>query len=175
MDGDGPNLAALRALCDRHRAFLVVDEAHGLGVFGNGGAGRCAELGVRPDVVIGGLGKAVGSQGGFVAGSELLRTYLWNRARTFVFSTASSPLLCASTLQQVRACRAADHARARLAENVTVLRDRLAGLQVRLAPGSFGPIVAIVVGDGERAFEVARRLRTDGVLAQPIRPPTVPA
>jgi 8-amino-7-oxononanoate synthase len=175
MDGDGPNLPALRAICDRHRAFLIVDEAHGLGVFGKGGAGRCAELGVRPDVLIGGLGKAVGSQGGFVAGSEPLRSYLWNRARTFVFSTAPSPLLCTSALEQVRVARTADPARARLHERVRLLRDRLAGLGVPLAPGSFGPIVAIVAGDGERALVLARRLREDGILAQAIRPPTVPA
>jgi 8-amino-7-oxononanoate synthase len=175
MDGDGPNLAALRAICDRHRAFLIVDEAHGLGVFGKGGAGRCAELGVRPDVLIGGLGKAAGSQGGFVAGSEPLRTYLWNRARTLVFSTAPSPRLCADTLEQVRTARAADPERARLKKNAGDLRERLAGLRVPLVPGSFGPIVAVLVGDAERVVRVAERLRADGILAQPIRPPTVPA
>jgi 8-amino-7-oxononanoate synthase len=175
MDGDGPNLPALRALCDRHRAFLIVDEAHALGVFGSGGAGRCAELGVRPDVLIGGLGKAVGSQGGFVAGSEALRTFLWNRARPFVFSTAPAPLLCASALHQVRAARSADLQRARLRENFQALRDRLAGLDVPVADRSFGPIVAIVVGDGERAMQLAAGLRADGILAQAIRPPTVPA
>jgi 8-amino-7-oxononanoate synthase len=175
MDGDGPNLPALRALCDRHRAFLIVDEAHALGVFGEGGSGRCAEVGVRPDVLIGGLGKAVGSQGGFVAGSSALRTFLWNRARPFVFSTAPAPALCASTLKQVRFARSADHLRTRLHENTRALRNRLADLGVALAGGSFGPIVAVIVGDAERAVELATRLRADGILAQPIRPPTVPA
>lgn len=175
MDGDGPNLAALRAICDRHRAFLIVDEAHTLGVFGRQGAGRCSELGVRPDVLIGGLGKAVGSQGGFVAGSEPVRTYLWNRARTFVFSTAPSPLLCASALQQVQACRAADAARERLHRSIQTFRSRLADLRVPLVGGSFGPITSIVVGDAGRSVELAETLRADGILAQAIRPPTVPA
>ncbi len=174
MDGDGPNLTALRALCDRHRAFLVVDEAHGLGVFGAGGAGRCAELGVRPDVLIGGLGKAVGSQGGFVAGSAALRAFLWNRARTFVFSTAPSPSLCREARAQVAAARAADPARERLHANVAAFRGALSELGVTVGEGSFGPIVPVWIGDGQRALEAAQRLRARGVLAQPIRPPSVP-
>jgi 8-amino-7-oxononanoate synthase len=174
MDGDGPNLPALRALCDRHRAFLVVDEAHALGVFGPAGAGRCAQLGVRPDVLIGGLGKAVGSQGGFVAGSAAVRTFLWNRARTFVFSTAPSPLLCADTLRQVRAARLADLERERLLVNAANLRAKLMERGLSIAPGSFGPIIALVLGDPERALQVATALRARRILAQPIRPPTVP-
>jgi 8-amino-7-oxononanoate synthase len=174
MDGDGPNLPALRALCDRHRAFLVVDEAHALGVFGPAGAGRCAQLGVRPDVLIGGLGKAVGSQGGFVAGSAAVRTFLWNRARTFVFSTAPSPLLCADTLRQVRAARLADLERERLLANAAKLRAKLMERGLSIAPGSFGPIIALVLGDPERALQVATALRARRILAQPIRPPTVP-
>jgi 8-amino-7-oxononanoate synthase len=174
MDGDGPNLPALRALCDRHRAFLVVDEAHALGVFGPAGAGRCAERGVRPDVLIGGLGKAVGSQGGFVAGSAALRTFLWNRARTFVFSTAPSPLLCVDTLRQVRAARAADRQREGLLANAAALRAKLTERGLSIAPGSFGPIIALVLGEPERALRVAAALRARRILAQPIRPPTVP-
>lgn len=174
MDGDGPNLAAVRALCDRHNAFLMVDEAHALGVFGPGGAGRCAQLGVRADVVVGALGKAVGSQGGFVAGSEAVRTYLWNRARTFVFSTASSPSLVEQALAQVRMARSADQGRQTLHLHAAQLRERLALEGLPLAPGSFGPIVALIAGEAERAVELAARLRDHGILAQPIRPPTVP-
>lgn len=174
MDGDGPNLAALRALCDRHRAFLVVDEAHALGVFGERGAGRCAELGVRPDVLIGGLGKAVGSQGGFVAGSAALRAFLWNRARTFVFSTAPSPSLCREAREQVTLARAAEPARQRLHAVVAAFRSALGELGVRVGEGSFGPIIPVWIGDGQRALEVSQRLRARGVLAQPIRPPSVP-
>jgi 8-amino-7-oxononanoate synthase len=173
MDGDSPNLPALRALCDRHRAFLVVDEAHALGVFGPAGAGRCAELGVRPDVLIGGLGKAVGSQGGFVAGSAALRAFLWNRARTFIFSTGASPLLCADTLRQVRAARAADLERQRLLANAAALRAKLTERGLNIVPGSFGPIVAVVLGESERALRVAAALRARRILVQAIRPPTV--
>ena len=174
MDGDGPNLPALRALCDRHRAFLMVDEAHALGVFGPSGAGRCAELGVKPDALVGGFGKAVGSQGGFVAGSSTLRTFLWNRARSFVFSTAPSPSLCADTLGQVRAARSADRSRELIRDSAELLRARLRELGLEVAPRSFGPIVAVLLGDAERAVSVASALRARRILAQPIRPPTVP-
>lgn len=174
MDGDGPDLTAVRALCDRHRAFLVVDEAHALGVFGPEGAGRCAAFGVKPDVLVGALGKAVGSQGAFVAGSELVRTLLWNRARSFVFSTAPSPALCAATRQQVRAARDADGSRQGLHERCDRFRASLRQLGLPVLPRSFGPIVPLVAGRSGDAQELAHALRAEGVLAQPIRPPTVP-
>ena len=175
MDGDGPDLAALRDLCDAGDACLIVDEAHALGVFGPGGAGRCADAGVRADILVGALGKAVGSHGGFVAGSQELRTFLWNRARSFVFSTAPSPHHAEVTREQVAAVRAGDELRKRLALSSSDLRARLAEVGLPLASGSFGPIISLVLGDNERALAVASRLRTAGVLAQAIRPPTVPA
>ena len=174
MDGDGPDLAALRALCDEADACLIVDEAHALGVFGPAGAGRCAEAGVRADVLVGALGKAVGSHGGFVAGSSALRTLLWNKARSFVFSTAISPRHAELTLWQAQAARAADQLRERLALNATELRRRLESAGLPVVPGSFGPIVSLILGENERVLGVAARLRALGILAQGIRPPTVP-
>jgi len=175
MDGDGPDLAALRELCDAADACLIVDEAHALGVFGPEGAGRCAEAGVRADILVGALGKAIGSHGGFVAGSNALRTFLWNKARSFVFSTAPSPLQAELTREQVITVRASDDLRRGLAEGSAELRARLVEAGLPLAPGSFGPVISIVLGDNERALAVAKHLRAAGVLAQAIRPPTVPA
>jgi 8-amino-7-oxononanoate synthase len=175
MDGDGPDLRTLRALCDEHDACLVVDEAHALGVFGPFGAGRCAELGVRPDILVGALGKAVGTHGGFVAGSTQLRRYLWNRARSFVFSTALSPEHSELTRLQVASVREAHALRAALTTNAQHLRDGLDAAGLPLVPNSFGPIVSVVVGGNARATAAAARLRERGVLAQAIRPPTVPA
>ena len=175
MDGDGPDLAVLRDLCDTHDACLIVDEAHALGVFGPLGAGRCAESGVRPDVLTGALGKAIGSHGGFVAGPERLRTYLWNKARSFVFSTASSPLHAALTAAQLGQVLAADALRTSLAQNAADLRNQLCAGALRLAPNSFGPIVSVILEDNQRALGAAARLRAVGILAQAIRPPTVPA
>jgi 8-amino-7-oxononanoate synthase len=173
MDGDSPDVAALRALCDRHGAGLYLDEAHSLGVIGPGGAGLAAAAGVRVDALVAGLGKAVGSQGGFVAGSEALRTWLWNRARAFVFSTAPSPALTRLTLLQVRATMAANEARARLAARAAELRAAIAGIGLQVVGGS-GPIVPVVLGSNERALRAMQVLRAQRILAQAIRPPTVP-
>ncbi|HSU38956.1 MAG TPA: aminotransferase class I/II-fold pyridoxal phosphate-dependent enzyme, partial [Polyangiaceae bacterium] len=145
-----------------------------LGVFGPSGAGRCVEAGIAPDVLIGTLGKAIGTQGAFVAGSDLLRRFLWNRARSFVFSTASSPLLAARSLLHVERARAADDLRARLRTTASQLRDRLDSLGVRTEPGLNGPIVPVLVGDNESAVRAASELQSAGILAQAIRPPTVP-
>ncbi|HET7543875.1 MAG TPA: 8-amino-7-oxononanoate synthase [Polyangiaceae bacterium] len=174
MDGDGPDLVALRELCDAHDACLIVDEAHAVGVFGPSGAGRCAELGVKPDVLVGALGKAVGCHGGFVAGSRQLRTFLWNRARSFVFSTATSPWLAEQTRGHVKLVREADVLRATLADLAGDFRSRLRDAGLPLAPGSFGPIVSVILGDNGRVLAAARRLQQSGILAQAIRPPTVP-
>jgi 8-amino-7-oxononanoate synthase len=174
MDGDGPDLPRLRALCDAHGAALYVDEAHSLGVFGPSGAGLCAAAGVRPDVLLGALGKAVGSHGAFIAGSAVLRTWLWNRARSFVFSTAPSPLAADASLEQVRRARAAEAERSRVLELSLHLRAELGRRGVPCLSESFGPILGLVVGDAERALATAARLREAGILVQAIRPPTVP-
>lgn len=175
MDGDGPDLLALRQLCDRHAAGLIVDEAHALGVFGPHGAGRCAAAGVVPDALMGTLGKAVGTQGAFVAGSTALRELLWNQARTFVFSTATSPLLGSVTLLHVERVKTADELRATLLERSAALGAALRGRGVAVPPGLGGPIVPVLVGGNERALKVAAVLEANGILAQAIRPPTVPA
>ncbi|MGH7439646.1 MAG: aminotransferase class I/II-fold pyridoxal phosphate-dependent enzyme, partial [Polyangiaceae bacterium] len=99
MDADSPDLRALRAVCDRHGAALLVDEAHAIGVLGPGGAGLCAEQGVVPDALVGTFGKAFGAAGAFVAGCEPLTQWLWNTARSFVFSTGMSPVVAAAALE----------------------------------------------------------------------------
>jgi 8-amino-7-oxononanoate synthase len=174
MDGDGPDLRALRTLCDQLGAALLVDEAHALGIFGPKGAGRCAEAGIVPDALIGTLGKAIGTQGAFVAGSLALREFLWNRARSFVFSTATSPLLAARTLLHVERVQAADDLRARVRALAAQLRARLQTLGIQVEPGLDGPIIPIVVGDNETSLRTAAALAAAGILAQAIRPPTVP-
>ena len=174
MDGDVAPLAALRELCDRHDAALVVDEAHALGVFGPAGAGLGREAGVPVDVLIGTLGKAVGLQGAFVAGSEQLRTWLWNRARSFVFSTGLSPAIAAVVASRVDEVRNADAARGLLVQRSGHLRAALrsGGLEVA---GERGPIIPVIIGDADRAVALARHLEVRGLLVRAIRPPTVPA
>jgi 8-amino-7-oxononanoate synthase len=174
MDGDSPDLPRLAELCRDHAAFLVLDEAHALGVFGPTGSGLARASGVQPDVLIGTLGKAVGVQGAFVAGSNQLADLLWTRARSFVFTTAPSPALVDLTLNSVRTIIADDAARARLANHVRALETRLAARPGLLRAGRHGPIFPIQLGDPTRAVQAAAALRDVGFLVQAIRPPTVP-
>jgi 8-amino-7-oxononanoate synthase len=172
MDADGPDLARLRAICDDADAGLIVDEAHALGVFGDAGRGRCHAAGVAPDVMVGTFGKALGAAGAFVAGSAPLVSWLWNRARSFVFSTGLSPLVAAAAVRAIDVVRAEPELRARLHENVARLRTGLTALGLTVLGD--GPIIPVPVGDARRAVEVAARLRQAGVHVQAIRPPTVP-
>ena len=181
MDGDSPDLRALRSLCDTHDAAFYVDEAHGVGVFGPEGRGLCAEAGVTPDILVGTLGKALGLQGAFVAGSPALRLYLWNRARSFVFSTGISPALADRIQQNVLHVAADDRARERLHANASRLRAGLRSLASRrpasapvLPPDGRGPVIPWVVGPSAAAVTLSNQLRDHGVLVQAIRPPTVP-
>lgn len=174
MDGDGPNLPEMAGICAESGAMWLLDEAHALGVFGPRGAGRAQQAGVRPDVLVGTFGKALGAQGAFVAGSTSLRAWLWNRARGFVFSTSVSPLLAALVLRNVQRGQADDAARSALNELCLDLRRRLDSAGVRLPPGQFGPIFPILLGAPERALTVAARLHEAGFHAPAIRPPTVP-
>jgi 8-amino-7-oxononanoate synthase len=176
MDADGPDLAALRAVCNAHGAALVVDEAHALGVLGPGGRGRSAEAGVVPDVMVGTLGKSLGSQGAFVAGRSILRDWLWNRARSFVFSTGLAPSAAAAA---TRALEILLHS-PELPGNVQGLAERLrAGLQAIGKDGmprllGFGHIIPIVIGKPENAVRVADFAKIHGIHITAIRPPTVP-
>lgn len=174
MDGDSPDLAAWRRVCDAHGAALIVDEAHAIGVFGAQGRGLCAAVDVRPDVLVGGMGKALGAHGGFVACSKLYREWLWNRARSLVFSTAPSPLSCSLATGRVRQVREAEPERARLRDLERRLALQLAAAGVGTPPGRHGPLFPIVLGTEKAVLAGALRARELGVLCHPIRPPTVP-
>ena len=157
MDGDLAPLDDLAAVCRRAGALLVVDEAHAVL-----GPDVPASAGV---LRIGTLSKALGSLGGFAAGPAALCELLVNRARTFVFTTASTPADTAAGLAAVEVVRSAegDALRARLRANVD-----------RLRPGHPSPIVPVVVGDEEAALGASRSLLDAGLLVPAIRPPTVP-
>jgi 8-amino-7-oxononanoate synthase len=175
MDGDSPDLPRLAELCRQHGAFLILDEAHALGVLGPTGSGLGRANGVQPDVLVGTLGKAVGVQGAFVAGSNQLADLLWTRARSFVFTTAPSPALVDLTLSSVRAVIGDEAARTRLATHVRTLEARLASRPGLLREGRHGPIFPLHMGEPTRAVRAASALRDFGFLAQAIRPPTVAA
>ena len=167
MDGDSPDLRRLRASCDAHDAALVGAVAHALGIFGPAGRGLCAAAAVRPDVLVGTAGKALGLHGAFVVGSRQLRLWLWNRARSFVFSTGVVPALAAAVTARVRRARQDDEGRARLHAVAARVRE---GLRV----AGQGPIIPWIVGEAGEAVALSQRLRERGVVVQAIRPPTVP-
>ncbi|MCU0653911.1 MAG: 8-amino-7-oxononanoate synthase [Polyangiaceae bacterium] len=174
MDGDRPDLVALRALCDRYGAALLVDDTHALGVFGDEGRGTCAQQGVEPDALVGTFGKALGGQGAFVAGPAVLTDWLWNRARSFVFSTGVSPLLAEANLAAVRKARSDDAARARLRALGDRLRGALRAQGYRLIEGNEGPILPVLIGPEAGALRLSAALLARGVRVLAIRPPTVP-
>lgn len=174
MEGTGPDLSRLRELCDREGAALVVDEAHALGVFGPGGAGRCAEAGIQPEVLVGGLGKSVAAQGGFVAGSGALRDALWNAGRSFVYTTGLSPWLSSRACAQVELLRSLTEGRRRLHQASVWLDRELRAAGIRLPSGRTGPIFPLIAGQAGGALALAKALADRGLAAQAIRPPTVP-
>lgn len=175
MDGDLAPLAEIVDVAERHGAMLLVDEAHGTGVFGPDGRGAASACGVaeRVPVRVGTLSKALGSIGGFVAGSRRLIDHLVNRAPTLIYSTALPPAAAAAAREALAIARAEPWRR----ERVHVLGDRLRR-SLREAnfavPDSRGPIVPLVLGEPAAAVEVAGRLRDAGLLVPAIRPPTVP-
>jgi 8-amino-7-oxononanoate synthase len=174
MDGDCPDLLQLRTLADCSGAGLLVDEAHALGVFGPRGAGLCAQLGITADVLVGTFGKSLGTQGAFLASPAPIRTWLWNRARSFVYSTATSPLLAWLTLQRLHQAQSDDRSRKRLEAVSSRVRNELNAAGIPVLPSSRGPIVPILVGSVERAMTLSAVLQSRGIVAYAIRPPTVP-
>ena len=177
MDGDLAPLPALAALCREQGAVLHVDDAHGLGVLGPGGAGSVCAAGLSQHevpVLMATLGKALGVAGAFVAGSAALIEGLVQFARSHVFTTAMPPALAAATRAAVRIARFEDWRRDQLARLITHFRHGAQARGIALLP-SPTPIQPVVVGDSARALAVARRLEADGFYVPAIRPPTVPA
>ncbi|ATQ70172.1 8-amino-7-oxononanoate synthase [Methylosinus trichosporium OB3b] len=171
MDGDVAPLADLAALADRHEAFLLIDEAHATGVYGPGGRGLAAALEGRENVVtLHTCGKALGLFGALALMPRVLREFLVNRCRPFIFATAPSPLLAASVRAALPIVEAAEDRRASLAARVA-----LAGRELRrhglAAPLS--QIAPIIVGADARALALAAAMQARGYDIRAIRPPTV--
>ena len=174
MDGDVAPLPELVELARRHGARLVVDEAHGVGCVGPGGRGAVHEAGVQDevDVVVGTLGKALGSYGAYVTCRAELRDFLLNTARPFIFSTALPPAAVAGAQAALELLAEEPQRVERLAANAEALRDELAreGFDVS---GSSTQIVPLVIGEADLAMAICEQALERGVFAQAIRPPTV--
>ncbi|OQX31633.1 MAG: 8-amino-7-oxononanoate synthase [Candidatus Sedimenticola endophacoides] len=176
MDGDIAPLPELAAQCRRRGAWLLVDDAHGLGVLGPGGRGSLAHFGLDADqvpILMGTLGKALGTAGAFVAGSEELIETLIQRARSYIFTTAAPPALAEATRAALALARDEGWRRQRLGELIARFRAGAEALGLPLMP-SQTPIQPLLAGSSARALDWARQLEDRGVLVTPIRPPTVP-
>jgi 8-amino-7-oxononanoate synthase len=166
MDGDLAPLREIVELKDRFGAWLLVDEAHGVGVLGPHGRGLAAELGVadRVDVQMGTLGKALGAAGGAICGSARLIDFLVNRARSFIFSTAPAPAAAAAAAEAVRLLDSGE---------AEPLRERLRANIRALDPAATSAVVPRLVGDEAEAVAAAERLLEAGFLVPAVRYPTV--
>jgi 8-amino-7-oxononanoate synthase len=177
MDGDVAPLAGLAALCRAHDADLMVDDAHGFGVLGPGGAGAVAEAGLElaeVPVLMCTLGKAAGTFGAFVAGSVELCEALVQRARTYVYTTALPAAVAAATRASLRLMRGEPWRRERLEAHVRQFGEAAAALGLPLSP-SRTPIQPLVLGDPAAATAASEALLDLGLWVPAIRPPTVPA
>ncbi len=172
MDGDSAPLGALAAVCARAGAALLVDEAHATGVLGARGSGLCEATGVQPDVRMGTLGKALGGFGAYAATTRAVADFLVNRARSVVFSTTLPPALCEALVVAIDVLESDPDVRPRLWRNIRRFVEGLQQIGFQAEPRS--AIVPVVLGTPERALRASAFLREQGVLAKPIRPPTVP-
>jgi len=175
MDGDIAPLPELLALCEKYDAWLLVDDAHGFGVLGPQGRGSVAHFGLTSERIIymGTLGKAAGVAGAFVAGDATLIEWLLQRARTYIFTTASPPLLASALLAAVKLMQTEDWRQQHLQQLITRLRNGLAGLPWPLLPSATA-VQAMVVEDNQLALDLMAGLREQGIWVPAIRPPTVP-
>ena len=175
MDGDAADLRAIAALKRRRPFVLVVDEAHGSGVYGKDGAGYAAECGVAGDVdvFIVTLSKALGSIGGAVCASADFCDALVNFGRAYIYSTSVPPMVPAAVQAALEVLRREPHRQERVRSLSRRVRDALRTAGVTLPDGD-SPIIPIILGSEEAAITQANRLIELGLLAMPIRPPTVP-
>ncbi|MCL7940837.1 8-amino-7-oxononanoate synthase [Halomonas sp. ATCH28] len=175
MDGDVADIAGLAAAARRHGAWLMVDDAHGLGVLGEAGdgcVGRAHGIDAVP-VLVGTLGKALGSAGAFVAGSEALVEHLTQFARPYVYTTAQPPGVAAATLKALQLLEAEPERRSRLAMLIARFRREATTLGLPLA-ASTTPIQPLVLGESQRVMAWAAWLAERGIMVGAIREPTVP-
>lgn len=176
MDGDVAPLSELSQLARDKNAWLMIDDAHGIGVLGPQGRGCVAAAGLDEadvPVLVGTLGKAFGSSGAFVSGSEELIEWCVQKARTYIYTTALPPAVCAASRQALRRLREDSWRRERLSSLIARFRAGAAQIGLSLSQ-SETPIQPLLVGDAKAALALSRGLEKDGFLVTAIRPPTVP-
>ena len=175
MDGDIAPVKELADICEKHpNIYLMIDDAHATGVLGETGSGSAEYFDVedKVDIKLGTLSKAVGAEGGYVAGSKYLIEFLRNKARSFIFSTAMSPGIVAASIESLEIIKGMNEDRKRLAKNSKYLQKRLRDNGFNVIKSST-PIISLIVGDEKTAIEYSKRLLEVGIYIPAIRPPTV--
>ena len=174
MDGDLAPLTDIVELARRFGAAVMIDEAHGVGVFGPGGAGLAAELGLSNeiDVQVGTLSKALGAYGAYVAGSRTLIDFLINRARCFIYTTGLPPAMAAAADAALEVMTREPERISKLHDNAAYMGAALVSAGFKLAPTT-SPILPVMMGESKTALRMAERLFARAVYVIAIRPPTV--
>jgi 8-amino-7-oxononanoate synthase len=177
MDGDLCPLPALVNLAEKHEAMLLVDEAHGTGIFGEKGSGcveqfKCSD---RPLIQMGTLSKALGSLGGYITGSKNLIDYLRNRSSTWIYTTGLSPADTGAALAAINIINTEPERRQNLWKNVNYLKQMLIENvpNLQIIP-SESPIICLKIDTAKQAIKMAEKFKENGIFAPAIRPPTVP-
>lgn len=175
MDGDTAPVKALAALAKQQEAWLIVDDAHGFGVLGKMGAGLLEAEQLEPEdaVLMGTLGKAIGTAGAFVAGSNDLIEYLIQTARPYIYTTAQPPAIAAASLASLQLVQTETWRRDWLNELIQMFRQGAKELGLALMPSSTA-IQPILIGENAQALAISQQLEAMGILITAIRPPTVP-
>ena len=176
MDGDLAPLPKLVALARKYDSWILADDAHGIGTLGAHGRGSFNHFGIEladPIIYMGTLGKAFGTFGAFVAGSDVLIETLLQTARTYIYTTALPPAVAEATRESLRIVKSEDWRRERLAELISRFREGVEQIGLDLMPSETA-IQPIVLGSEEAALAATSRLRDLGILVPAIRPPTVP-
>jgi len=176
MDGNLAPLREISSLAKRHSAWLMVDDAHGVGVLGQQGGGLVEELNMSVEqvpVLVGTLGKSFGTFGAFVAGSEALIETLIQYSRSYIYTTALPPAIAAATIASLKIVREETWRRDKLGHLIARFRSGAEQIGLQLAKSNT-PIQPVLINDDEKVMEVGKQLRASGFLVGAIRPPTVP-
>ena len=178
MDGDIAPVADLLALCEKYDAWLLLDDAHGFGVLGRQGRGVLAHFNIHPHhnpriIYMATLGKAAGVFGAFVAAQTEIIETLIQHARSYIYTTATPPLLSHALLKSLELIEGEPWRREQLTQLILQLKNELQSLRWKLLP-SETPIQPLVMGENDEALRVSEALRERGILVPAIRPPTVP-
>ena len=174
MDGDIAPLHPIATLKEKHGCMLMADEAHATGVFVENGGGITELKGLSGavDIIMGTFSKALGGFGSYAATSRMVRDYLVNTCRSFIYSTALPPAVIAADLAALEVLESEPHRRRELLANASHLRQRLA--DIGLCVKGESQIIPVIVGENEEAVRMSMSLREKGYWVTPVRPPTVP-